>query len=52
MNASPAAVQGTAPARPVPQEWGRVRTSRRSADKILIVSCTVATALGAMVLAR
>ncbi|SFV12828.1 phosphate ABC transporter membrane protein 2, PhoT family [Methylobacterium sp. 174MFSha1.1] len=50
MNASPAAVQGTAPARPAPQEWGRVRASRRSADKILIVSCTVATALGAMVL--
>ncbi|AWN50351.1 phosphate ABC transporter permease PstA [Methylobacterium sp. 17Sr1-1] len=50
MNASPAAVQGTAPARPAPQEWGRVRASRRSADKILIVSCTVATALGAVVL--
>ncbi|MET7241946.1 phosphate ABC transporter permease PstA [Methylobacterium sp. EM32] len=50
MNASPAAVQGSAPARPAPQEWGRVRASRRSADKLLIVSCTVATALGAMVL--
>jgi phosphate transport system permease protein len=58
MNASPAAVQGSAPAAPArplssppaPQEWGRVRASRRSADKVLIVSCTVATALGAVVL--
>ncbi|TGD94721.1 phosphate ABC transporter permease PstA [Methylobacterium nonmethylotrophicum] len=53
MNASPAAVQGAAPvapSRPAPQEWGRVRASRRSADKILIVSCTAATALGAVVL--
>ncbi len=53
MNASPAAVQGSAPAAsasPAPQEWGRVRASRRSADKLLIVSCTVATALGAVVL--
>ncbi|AWB21771.1 phosphate ABC transporter permease PtsA [Methylobacterium currus] len=50
MNASPAAVQGSAPAAPAPQEWGRVRAGRRTADKLLIVSCTVATALGAVVL--
>jgi phosphate transport system permease protein len=55
MNASPAAVARpaeTAPARSPspPQEWGRVRAGRRSADRILIVGCTVATALGAVVL--
>ncbi|GJD61441.1 phosphate ABC transporter permease PstA [Methylobacterium frigidaeris] len=53
MNASPAAVAGptpTAPARPAPAEWGRVRASRRSADKVLIVACTLATILGAIVL--
>ncbi|MGF3027359.1 phosphate ABC transporter permease PstA [Methylobacterium aquaticum] len=53
MNASPAAVSGpaeTASPRPAPQAWGRVRAGRRSADKILIIGCTAATALGAIVL--
>ena len=53
MSASPAAVSGSAPAapaRPAPPEWGRVRAGRRTADKVLIVGCTLATALGAIVL--
>ncbi|AWN48741.1 phosphate ABC transporter permease PtsA [Methylobacterium terrae] len=53
MNASPAAVQGSTPAappHPAPAQWGRVRAGRRSADKFLIVACTLATVLGAVVL--
>ncbi|WP_279357517.1 phosphate ABC transporter permease PstA [Methylobacterium indicum] len=53
MSASPAAVSGAAPAappRPASPEWGRVRAGRRTADKVLVVGCTVATALGAIVL--
>ncbi|ACL62163.1 phosphate ABC transporter permease PstA [Methylobacterium nodulans] len=37
-------------AAPAVQAWGRVRAGRRTADRLLVVLCTVATVLGAIVL--
>ncbi|MGY2046778.1 phosphate ABC transporter permease PstA [Methylobacterium sp. JK268] len=47
---APAGPSPTTPALQAPQAWGRVRAGRRTADRLLIVLCTAATALGAVVL--
>ncbi|MFE1602718.1 phosphate ABC transporter permease PstA [Methylobacterium sp. ID0610] len=47
---APAGAAPAAAAAPSAAAWGRVRAGRRTADRLLIVLCTGATALGALVL--